>query len=386
MKGRIGFASLLGALGCGGALSAQLDQGRLRSRGRGGIEPKLENVASDKGFFGPPFPADYPHDSQPEFEDKDVRPKRSGIYPKVQQDGFLDHDYVKDDNSDGGEWKAQMAYDRARVRLAKDEEERRRAQARAEEKAKDADAAKKKLEDADKERKDAAKDAEDADGNAGKKEKEKDDADAAKKKADDDEKKAKEDEQKNKENSANATVTKEALEKELKEAQDDFEKAEEGLKECQDKYDKAKAELEKVKKQASAFEKAAGQKLNIAKVNNTQFVANATDQLKVATAKLSAARAQSLAAKAKAAAAAENQNKAKAEVRWRQAASERATEDLDKVMIEFNAAKEVMESSKASLKRIRGGGSNGEAAASTQPTQGVIGAFFHRMAAAVGIA
>lgn len=81
----------------------------------GRIVPPLEDVASDKKFFGPPFPADYPHDTQPHAS-KEVFQKGQP-YPSIQEQGFFDKDYVKDENSDGGEWHAQMEYDNARTRV-----------------------------------------------------------------------------------------------------------------------------------------------------------------------------------------------------------------------------------------------------------------------------
>merc|ERR1719422_2260520 len=65
----------------------------------GRIVPPLEDVDTDKKFFGPPFPADYPHDQQPhalrDFKKGPIKP-----YPKMQTEQSFDADFVKDENGD----------------------------------------------------------------------------------------------------------------------------------------------------------------------------------------------------------------------------------------------------------------------------------------------
>merc|ERR1719458_1841664 len=67
------------------------------------ISPKLD-PESDKVFFGHPYPA-------------------------VQDTNEFDRDYVKDENNDGGEWKAQMDYDLLRTKLSKAQDDMEKAKA-----------------------------------------------------------------------------------------------------------------------------------------------------------------------------------------------------------------------------------------------------------------
>jgi len=69
---------------------------------------------SDKKFFD----KDYPFDRRPAADKYYVF---DHPYPAVQDTGDYDKDFVKDDNSDGGKWQAQMEYDtlRAKIRAAK---------------------------------------------------------------------------------------------------------------------------------------------------------------------------------------------------------------------------------------------------------------------------
>merc|ERR1719277_1994993 len=98
--------------------------------GEGNIVPPLVDVASDKKFYGPPFPADYPDDISPPAE-KGLF-KKNSVYPKVQEEGFFDKDYVKDENSDRGQWKAQSEYDAARTKAANEKRQAENAAKRAE--------------------------------------------------------------------------------------------------------------------------------------------------------------------------------------------------------------------------------------------------------------
>mmetsp|Transcript_126490 Transcript_126490/g.393719 ORF Transcript_126490/g.393719 Transcript_126490/m.393719 type:complete len:348 (+) Transcript_126490:59-1102(+) len=73
------------------------------------IVPKL-SPKSDPHFFGHDYPDDYSPLSPVE---KDF----SHPYPVVQESDTYDKDYVKDENADNGEWKAQWDYDRLRTRM-----------------------------------------------------------------------------------------------------------------------------------------------------------------------------------------------------------------------------------------------------------------------------
>jgi len=134
---------------------------------------------SDKKFFGPPFPADYPDDKRP-IPDKTILNKLKSPdqpYPALQSKADFDRDYVKDENSDQGSWKAQFEYDTLRNKIAKEAADAKRAagragkegsdvdsaQKRADQAAKDVDGAKKAMDDAVSED-DKAKTAEDFEG------------------------------------------------------------------------------------------------------------------------------------------------------------------------------------------------------------------------------
>merc|ERR1719382_95939 len=79
------------------------------------VSPTLE-PASHKEFYG----KDYPHDFQP--SPNGVHKEFSYPYPIVQDSGDYDKDYVKDENGDGGEWKAQMNYDLIRSKIQKQQQ------------------------------------------------------------------------------------------------------------------------------------------------------------------------------------------------------------------------------------------------------------------------
>jgi len=165
------FLVALALLGQAEARSVAHDQSK--------ISPPLEDVTSDKKFFGPPFPADYPEDKRPKV-DPTLMNKLKGKdqpYPALQSKEDYDADYVKDENSDTGAWQAQFEYDRLRRAIAQKEADARRAAERAAREGKDVDdtqnaddALQKKIDDAAKDAADAAsgedkvKRAEDFDG------------------------------------------------------------------------------------------------------------------------------------------------------------------------------------------------------------------------------
>merc|ERR1719359_460533 len=105
------------------------------------VDPPLKDVASDKKFFGPPFPADYPDDKRPVVQ-KSILDKLKGPnqpYPALQGKAEFDADYVKDENSDTGAWKAQFEYDTLRRKLLKEEADERASQSRADSEGKEYD-------------------------------------------------------------------------------------------------------------------------------------------------------------------------------------------------------------------------------------------------------
>jgi len=89
---------------------------------QGLISPKLE-PGSDKVFFG----EDYPDNRQP--REKKIKPEFGHPYPALQDTDRFDKDEVKEENSDNGEWKAQMDYDLLRTRVSKDKDDVEKAKA-----------------------------------------------------------------------------------------------------------------------------------------------------------------------------------------------------------------------------------------------------------------
>merc|ERR1719335_1933347 len=77
------------------------------------VRPSVES--SDKQFFG----KDYPWDKRAVADKYYVF---DHPYPAVQDSSDFDKDFVKDENSDGGKWAAQMDYDtlRSKIRKAKE--------------------------------------------------------------------------------------------------------------------------------------------------------------------------------------------------------------------------------------------------------------------------
>merc|ERR1711953_950323 len=100
-------------------------------------------MGSDKEFFGPPFPADYPDDTRPKTNmSKDF----THPYPDVQASTAYDEDFVKDENSDNGEWKAQADYDLLRAKVRKEDADVKKAEEHQAEKKKEFDEARDALE------------------------------------------------------------------------------------------------------------------------------------------------------------------------------------------------------------------------------------------------
>lgn len=89
---------------------------------RNKISPTLE-PKSDKVFFKHDYPADHMPRAGKHFV-------FDHPYPAVQDTSDFDRDFVKDENTDGGRWKAQMDYDVLRTKIR--EAEKRVAEAKAE--------------------------------------------------------------------------------------------------------------------------------------------------------------------------------------------------------------------------------------------------------------
>jgi len=112
------------------------------------ISPPLKDVQSDKKFFGPN--GDYAADARPvpqkSIMDKLKSPDQP--YPALQSKDKFDADYVKDENSDKGAYKAQFEYDYLRNKMAKEAADARNAGASAGKEGKDLDDAQKKADEA----------------------------------------------------------------------------------------------------------------------------------------------------------------------------------------------------------------------------------------------
>merc|ERR1719171_2737431 len=106
------FLTLL--LGCSGAADAgahdAVNGGKAVAKHTSGVSPAVEK--SDKKFFG----KDYPWDKRPPVDVMHFKHP----YPVVQDSDDFDKDFVKDENSDDGSWKAQTEYDRLRHKLLKE--------------------------------------------------------------------------------------------------------------------------------------------------------------------------------------------------------------------------------------------------------------------------
>uniref|UniRef100_A0A7S2J0N5 Uncharacterized protein n=1 Tax=Alexandrium andersonii TaxID=327968 RepID=A0A7S2J0N5_9DINO len=197
------------------------------SAGRNGahIAPKLD-PKSDKVFFK----KDYPHDLDPEGAEK---VKFRHPYPAVQEHREFDKDYVKDENADAGEWKAQMEYDALRTKVSKEKDDVQKAKETQEKLRQEVEEAKQKEEAAAKAAKEAEKRVKDAKEAAAKtKEEAKQAGEEAKAKG---ENAAKEHETAAKEHEA-----------EVDQAVDKVKKEMDDLKDCQQQLADARAELKRL--------------------------------------------------------------------------------------------------------------------------------------------
>lgn len=99
--------SLLLATVAKAAVHDRSSRGELRSTAQR-ISPELDHDSDKK------FRKDYPYDQRPAADKYYVF---NHPYPAVQDSGDYDADFVKDENSDGGRWAAQMNYDTLRVKI-----------------------------------------------------------------------------------------------------------------------------------------------------------------------------------------------------------------------------------------------------------------------------
>jgi hypothetical protein len=197
------------------------------------ISPPLKDVQSDKKFFG--SNGDYGQDSRP-APDKSIMDKLKGgsniPYPALQSKSHFDEDYVKDENSDTGAWKAQFEYDALRKKLAKEQGDIGGAEDRANKEKADEDAAQKKADEAAKNAADAQKgvDEENKEHQGG---------------PDDDEGQL----------LPPSEANLEKLKKQVAEAEASFEKEKKDFEQCQKQLDEAKKLVEELKAKQAEMEK-----------------------------------------------------------------------------------------------------------------------------------
>jgi hypothetical protein len=204
------------------------------------INPPLKDVSSDKKFFGPPFPADYPDDKRPTVSPSIAwQLKEEGKpYPYLQNRQEFDKDFVKDENSDKGDWKAQFDYDAYRRRLSKEEEDVKRAKAEAAKEAED--------------EKNAEKDADDAASNVAEAKKAVDEATGAENAAGKDDGSGGDSDGEGM--SAEDKAKLEDLRKKVAEAAANYEKEKKEFEECKRQLEKAKQDLADLKQQMADYE------------------------------------------------------------------------------------------------------------------------------------
>jgi hypothetical protein len=290
-----------------------------------GLNPPLKDVSSDKKFFGPPFPADYPEDNRP-VADKGILSKLKGPgqpYPALQSKADFDKDYVKDENSDTGSWKAQFEYDALRRKLAQEKAEANRAEGRAGKEKADADSAEAEAERARKEYEDAKKVADETvgeEGNAGK-----DGTDDA----------------------APSAEALEKLKKQLDEAEANYEKEKKEFEECKRQLEEAKANIEGLKAKQVEMEQQLASETKL-------YEERKTVKLNLKKVQTDAASAKRAAAQEKLAAAKKNKAELDEVLATKRHRSDLAKENAKKANAKLEAFKKDLEKATLNLQRIRG--------------------------------
>lgn len=305
------------------------------------VVPKIENSASDKGFFGPPFPADYPHDTQPQGG---KRAKKGDFYPEVQPRGFLDNDFVKDENGDGGEWKAQMAYDETRIKAAKEERLMKEYYERAGREKEAYDKVKKEAQAAAADAAQAKNDADQAEEDA----QEAYETAAKAAKEAEESKKASEEAQGKKQEEDELLSEQRELEKKVQKAEEKFEEQKAAFEKCKKDYEDAKAELQELKEKLAKFESTVDK-------NSMNLLLHADKNGQDLRAQAQAARAKSDQLKAQVAVATERQQKAAEALKKQESEKIAAEEALAKQSQSVESAKADMQSSKDNLRTLRRG-------------------------------
>lgn len=308
------------------------------------ISPELD-PKSDKKFFGPPFPADYPDDKRPAVDQAELAKLKgpNQPYPALQSKADYDTDYVKDENSDKGAWKSQMEYDRLRRKLAKEAgdasgaadragkegREADDAQGKADKAAADAAAAQKALDD--------AKAAEEA---------------AAKKAAEDAAKAGKDGEGDGKDGAADAGAPPSAeelekLKKRVAEAEENYEKEKKQFEECKAKLEEAKKNVEELKARQAEMEKQLAAETKL-------WVETKTVRLNLQKSKQEAAHAKKLAADARVNEALALKAEMDKVLADKKALHAKALENVQKKKTSVDQARSDLEKATVTLQKLRG--------------------------------
>jgi len=317
--------------------------------GKGNIVPPLVDVASDKKFYGPPFPADYPDDVSPPAE-KGLF-KKNSVYPKVQEEGFFDTDYVKDENSDRGQWKAQSDYDAARTKAANEkrqaENAAKRAEKEAQEEAQAADKFAQRKQQEEAVASEAKKAADEADGAA---QSAKNKAAEAHAEAEDQQRKAAEaaDEAAD---AAGADHT--TLEKRVKNAEETLAKETAGFKECQKQLQEAKAKVEELQRAKEKLEKE-GETTSDRVAAETEEMEKGKKAVEEAKFHANEAEAKQVVAEKRLQEAHEKNEAAKQELEQQEAEKKEAQRVAAKEGEDLKEAEKELESTKSTLRHIRG--------------------------------
>jgi len=228
-------------------------------KGSGGkIVPPLVDVTTDKKFFGPPFPADYPDDVQPAVKDKKLFSKTK-VYPKVQDEDRFDKDFVKDENSDGGKWKAQQDYDAARTKLANQKSQAENAAKRAANEAKDVENAEKRAAERQKTEEEADKEAREAEGKeASERDSEKRAHDKVGQKQAEHDTKVAQEAQREAEKHKTAEEKQKETEEKVRKAEEALAKEKESYANCAKQLEEAKARVKALQDEQAAVKKGSG--------------------------------------------------------------------------------------------------------------------------------
>lgn len=199
------------------------------------ISPKLEPESSDKFFK-----KDYPADKRPKADPFHFHHP----YPVVQDSSEYDADFIKDENSDNGNWKAQETYDRLRAKLAKEKRDLAKALQKKTQEEKDLEAARRRHQ----------KEKQDADEARKKAEKIGKDHEKARK-AESEEEKRRSEEKKRKESSGESAADKPAPKRKVIDVDGQTKKTQgamDHLEDCKKELAKARAQLKDMMKELEA--------------------------------------------------------------------------------------------------------------------------------------